>query len=71
MVEFSILEQLRAQPITQTIPVVLLAARAKWLDSQLLQRYQVAGVIPNSLDPAKLPEQIANLLDWDLNSQIN
>lgn len=63
--EFKVLEQLRAQPTTQTIPVVLLATRAKWLDSQLLQRYQVAGVIANSLDPAMLAEQVANLLGWD------
>jgi CheY-like chemotaxis protein len=65
MDEFRVLEKLRAQPITQKIPVVLLRARAKWLDSQLLQRYQVAGVITNSLDPAILSERVAQLLDWD------
>ena len=71
MDEFRVLEQLRAQPTTQTIPVVLLTARAKWLDSQLLQRYQVAGVIANSLDPAMLPVQVAKLLGWDLDSQMD
>jgi CheY-like chemotaxis protein len=68
---FWALEQLRVQPTTQKIPVVLLTSRAKWLDSQLLQRYQVAGVIANSLDPVLLPEQIASVLGWDLNSEVN
>lgn len=71
MDEFRVLEKLRVQPITQKIPVVLLAARAKWLDSQLLERYQVAGAIANSLDPAMLPERVAKLLGWDLNSQVD
>lgn len=69
--EYRVLEQLRAHPETQTIPVVLMTARAKWLDSKLLQRYQVAGVIANSLDPAMLPERVANLLGWDLDSQVS
>lgn len=68
---FRVLEQLRAQPATQAIPVVLLATRAKWLDSQLLQRYQVAGVIGNPLDAAMLPSRVANLLGWDLNFQVD
>ncbi|MBD0361264.1 MAG: hypothetical protein ICV55_00460 [Coleofasciculus sp. C3-bin4] len=50
---------------------MLLTARAKWLDWQLLERYQVAGVIANSLDPAMLPDRVANLLGWDLNSQVD
>ena len=69
--EFRVLEQLRAQSLTQKIPVVLLTARATWFDSQLLQRYQVAGVITNSLDPAILPHRVAKLLGWELNFQVD
>jgi CheY-like chemotaxis protein len=69
--EFRVIEKLRTQPITQKIPVVLLTARATWLDSQLLQRYQVAGVIANSLDPAILPHRVAKLLGWELNCQVD
>ncbi len=65
---FWLLEQLRAQPTTQHIPVVLLTARTKWLDSQLLERYQVTGVIPNSVEPARLCELVASLLGWDLDT---
>lgn len=65
------LEQLTAQPTTQKIPVVLLTARAKWLDSQLFQRYQVAGVIANSFNPAMFSAGVASLLGWELNAQVD
>jgi CheY-like chemotaxis protein len=64
--QFTLLEQLRSQPATQAIPVILLATRAKWLDHQQLQHYQVAGVITNPYDPAFLPKQLSKLLGWDL-----
>lgn len=63
--QFTLLEQLRLQPATQTIPIVLLATRAKWLDLQQLHHYQVAGVITDSQDPAFLPGQLSQLLGWD------
>ncbi|MGI0483960.1 response regulator [Pantanalinema rosaneae CENA516] len=61
----TLLEQLRSQSATQAIPIILLATRAKWLDRQQLQRYQVAGVITNPYDPVFLPGQISTLLGWD------
>lgn len=63
--QFTLLEQLRLQPATQMIPIVLLATRAKWLDRQQLQHYQVAGVITNPYDPVFLPGQISTLLGWE------
>jgi CheY-like chemotaxis protein len=65
------LQELRTQPTTQRIPVVLLSVRAKWLDLQVLQRYQVAAVTVNPLNLAMLPVQIANVLGWNLDSQID
>lgn len=60
------LQQLRREPTTQEIPVVLLIFRAKWFDLQQswLQKYQVEVVTVNPLDPAMLPLQIANVLGW-------
>ena len=63
---FSIfLKQLRSQPETQQIPVVLIAVEAKWLNIEPLKQFQIAGVVDYSREPAKLPQQIAKLLDWD------
>ncbi len=64
-----LLKELRTQPATQSIPVVLLSIRAKWLNLQLLQPYQVAAVAVNPLDLAMLPLQIANVLGWNLDAQ--
>lgn len=61
------LKQLRAQLPNQLIPIVLLASSDKWANSQfleLMQQYQVAGVIPHSFDLIMLPVKIANLLGW-------
>ena len=63
---FSIfLKQLRSQSETQQIPVVLIAVEAKWLNIEPLKQFQIAGVVDYSREPAKLPQQIAKLLDWD------
>ena len=65
MDSFMFLEKLRNNPETQAIPIVLLSAKARWLDSQILQQYQIAGVILKPFDPVTLPVQIATLLGWD------
>jgi len=63
---FSIfLKHLRSQPETQQIPVVLIAVEAKWLNVEPLKQFQIAGVVDYSREPARLPQQIAKLLDWD------
>ncbi|WP_251958305.1 response regulator [Nostoc commune] len=65
---FKLMNKLRNNPETQTIPVVLLSAKARWLDSQVLRQYQVAGVISKPFDPVTLPAQVAQLLGWDFTS---
>ncbi|WP_066382850.1 MULTISPECIES: response regulator [unclassified Anabaena] len=62
---FGFLEQLRHNPKTQAIPVLLLSAKARWLDSQMLRQYNIAGVILKPFDPVTLPVQIAKILHWD------
>lgn len=62
------LQQLRAEPPTQEIPVVLITFGTKWFELQRswFQKYQVAAVIINPLNPAILSVQIAKVLGWDL-----
>ncbi|MEG4317985.1 MULTISPECIES: response regulator [unclassified Microcoleus] len=68
MEEFLFLKELRTQPETQSIPVVLLTLKAKWVDLQrnLFPQDQIAAVIVNPLAPAMLSVQIAQVLGWDL-----
>ncbi len=59
------LSLLRRNPETQAIPVVVLSAEARWIDSQILRQYQIAGIILKPFDPVTLPIQIMKMLDWD------
>ena len=68
MASFEFMNKLRNNPETQAIPVVLLSAKARWLDSQILRQYQVAGVILKPFNPVTLPAQVAQLLGWDFTS---
>jgi CheY-like chemotaxis protein len=58
------LNQLRDQPETRSIPVVLIAPGEKWLDFQVFRKYQVVGMIDDVSDPGKFSTQIAKLLNW-------
>ncbi|MEG3849847.1 response regulator [Microcoleus sp. herbarium19] len=64
------IKELRTQPATQEIPVVLLTFKAKWSELQhsWFQKYQVAAAIVNPLDPAMLAVEIAKVLGWDLDA---
>jgi CheY-like chemotaxis protein len=62
------LKEIKAQPITQEIPVVLLSLKTKWfhLQESWFKAYKLPVVKLNPLEPAILPVEIANVLDWDL-----
>lgn len=60
----SVFEQLRSDPITQSIPVVLLTAKVLPSDRQRFAALGVAGVITKPFDPVMLPTQITKLLGW-------
>ncbi|MBD2521098.1 response regulator [Nostoc sp. FACHB-133] len=68
---FELINKIRNNPETQAIPVVLLSAKVRWLNSQILRQYEVAGLILKPFDPVTLPAQIATLLGWDFTSLIN
>ncbi|MDA0213699.1 MAG: response regulator [Cyanobacteria bacterium FC1] len=57
---FMFLEELRSNPKTQNIPVVLLSAKARWLNSHLLERYQVAGAIAKCSELQTSRDKTAN-----------
>jgi CheY-like chemotaxis protein len=64
---FLFLKELRSEPATQNIPVVMLTLKPKWMDLQqtYFQQYKVAAVIVNPFDPALLSVQIARILGWE------
>ena len=62
------LKQLKSQPETQGIPVLLLTLKAKWSDLQqsCFHKSQLAAAIVNPLEPTMLAVEIAKVLGWDL-----
>jgi len=62
------LKQLKTQPETQGVPVMLLTLKAKWLDlpQSWLHKSQLAAAIVNPLEPTMLAVEIAKVLGWDL-----
>lgn len=66
------IKQLSTQPATQGIPVVILAYPGRWgdLEQSWFQQYHLPAVRVNPLDIAMLHVETANVLGWDLDSQI-
>jgi CheY-like chemotaxis protein len=58
------LQKLRANPVTQLIPVVLLTAKARWFNQHQLQSFGVAGAIAKPFNPISLTHEITNALGW-------
>jgi len=66
------IKQLKTQPATQGIPVVILAYPGRWgdLEPSWFQQYHLPVVRLNPLDIAMLYVETANVLGWDLDSGI-
>lgn len=67
---FAFLQQLRSNPITQRIPVVLLTAVAHELDRQQLSTLGVRLAIAKPFNPLSLIDEIAKALGWILEQPI-
>ncbi len=63
---FQVMRLLRQHPATQTIPVLLLTARALPGDQALFAPLDVLGVIVKPFDPFSLIEQIGAHLGWQV-----
>jgi CheY-like chemotaxis protein len=60
----ALLQELRKEPKTQSIPVILLTAKAQTSDRHEYTHLDIAGVITKPFEPLKLADQIAEVLGW-------
>lgn len=60
----TVLRQLRANPKTQDIPVVLLTAKMQSAYQNEYAQLDIAGVLSKPFDPLKLANHIAQMLNW-------
>jgi CheY-like chemotaxis protein len=58
------LQQLRANPATRSIPVILLTAQVQAADRYRFASLEVQGVISKPFDPLRLAAQISMALGW-------
>jgi CheY-like chemotaxis protein len=58
------IEQLKQHSMTQSIPIVLITARASWFTPKQLHQMGFAGAITKPFNPSILPAQISHLLGW-------
>ncbi len=63
---FEVLEQLRANPTTQNIPVILLTANVQRTELGRYSTLHIAGILAKPFDPLRLAPQIATYLGWSL-----
>lgn len=59
------IQKLKANPLTQSIPILLITHQASWYSRQNLLDMNVVGAIAKPFDPAILPTQISQLLGWN------
>ncbi len=62
------LHQLASHPQTQSIPVILLSAKANLLKSTSVTTPNMSGIITKPFDPLTLADQIARILGWSTTS---
>ena len=58
------LQQLRANPATRSIPVILLTAKVQSADRHRFASLDAQGVISKPFDPLRLAAQISMTLGW-------
>jgi CheY-like chemotaxis protein len=59
-----ICKELKADPQTQMIPVIVLTAKVLPRDRQLLESLDVAGIISKPFKPLVMWKQVAEILGW-------
>lgn len=57
-------EALQANPITASIPVIFLTAKAQTVECRQFNDLGISGVITKPFNSLDLPEQIAKILQW-------
>jgi CheY-like chemotaxis protein len=62
---FAVYEQLLANSVTQSIPVILLTAKVLPSDRTRFAQMGIAGVISKPFEPISISAEIAEILGWD------
>jgi len=62
---FVVCDRLQSDPITRSIPVILLTARVLSSDMAEFAEMGVAGVIRKPFEVTTLPEKVAEILGWN------
>jgi len=62
---FALYDRLQSDPITRSIPVILLTARVLSSDMAEFAEMGVAGVIRKPFEPTTLPGKVAEMLGWN------
>lgn len=61
----TLFHHLQKNPLTQSIPVILLTAKVQFAEQAQFASLGVAGIIAKPFDPLRLAEQVAKILLWD------
>ena len=61
---FAVYEILLSDPITRSIPLILLTAKVLPSDRAKFAQMAVAGVITKPIQPITLTEEVAEILGW-------
>ncbi|MBG0743992.1 MAG: response regulator [Cylindrospermopsis raciborskii KL1] len=62
---FQVWDQLQSDPLTKSIPVILLTAKTSSLDKKRFSDMGVAGVITKPFNPIIIWTQVQEILAWD------
>jgi CheY-like chemotaxis protein len=61
-----LLQQLKANAATRSIPVILLTAKLDVVTPAQILEFEIAGVIYKPFDPFKLADEVAEMLGWQI-----
>ena len=61
---FAVYEILQSDPVTRSIPLILLTAKVLPSDRAKFAQMAVAGVITKPIQPITLTEEVAEILGW-------
>lgn len=62
---FQVYEQIKANPKTQAIPIILLTAKVLPDDYKRFAQLDIAGIITKPFNPLLICEQIAQMVGWN------
>lgn len=61
-----LIQRLRANAATRSIPVILLTAKLDAVTPEQIRAFGIAGVIYKPFDPFTLADQVAQMLSWPI-----